>query len=75
MAKQKDGPGRRALRMAALGAGVTGSYLGYLAQSAFLDAEARENRVVPAAGPARQREEHLLLHADVLEDPRAERSE
>jgi predicted unusual protein kinase regulating ubiquinone biosynthesis (AarF/ABC1/UbiB family) len=40
-----DGPAKRALRMATLSAGVTGSYLGYLAQSAFLGKDGRQSKL------------------------------
>jgi predicted unusual protein kinase regulating ubiquinone biosynthesis (AarF/ABC1/UbiB family) len=43
--EQPEGPARRALRMASLSAGVTGSYLGYLVQSAFLGEAARETKL------------------------------
>jgi predicted unusual protein kinase regulating ubiquinone biosynthesis (AarF/ABC1/UbiB family) len=36
---------KRALRMAGLGAGVAGSYAGYLAQKFFLDADAQEKKL------------------------------
>lgn len=38
-------PAKRGLRMAAMTAGVTGSYLGYLAQSAFLGEEAKAKKL------------------------------
>jgi predicted unusual protein kinase regulating ubiquinone biosynthesis (AarF/ABC1/UbiB family) len=43
--KKPEGPTRRALRMAALTAGVTGSYVGYLAQRAFLGPDARQKKL------------------------------
>ena len=43
--KKPEGPTRRALRMAALTAGVTGSYVGYLAQRAFLGPDARQQKL------------------------------
>jgi predicted unusual protein kinase regulating ubiquinone biosynthesis (AarF/ABC1/UbiB family) len=43
--RREDGATRRALRMASMTAGVTGSYLGYLAQSVFLGEEAREKKL------------------------------
>jgi predicted unusual protein kinase regulating ubiquinone biosynthesis (AarF/ABC1/UbiB family) len=76
-----DGPARRALRMAALSAGVTGSYLGYLAQSAFLSDETRSRKLrathTRAArrvseglsalkGPAMKLGQALSLHTDIL---------
>jgi predicted unusual protein kinase regulating ubiquinone biosynthesis (AarF/ABC1/UbiB family) len=42
---RSDSATRRALRMAAMSAGVTGSYLGYLAQSAFLGEEGRKSKL------------------------------
>ena len=46
--KAPEGPTRRALRMAALTAGVTGSYVGYLAQRAFLGTESRKSKLKAA---------------------------
>jgi predicted unusual protein kinase regulating ubiquinone biosynthesis (AarF/ABC1/UbiB family) len=43
--KAPEGPARRALRMAALTAGVTGSYVGYLAQRVFLGPDARQRKL------------------------------
>lgn len=78
---EKSGPARRALRMAALGAGVTGSYLGYLAQSPFLDAEGKRQKLkrthtktarritdelTSLRGPAMKLGQTLSLQADVL---------
>ena len=45
----------RALRMAAMTAGVTGSYLGYLVQSAFLDETARKAKLRSTHAKAGQR--------------------
>jgi predicted unusual protein kinase regulating ubiquinone biosynthesis (AarF/ABC1/UbiB family) len=45
IANKKDSATQRALRMAAMSAGITGSYLGYLAQSAFLGADGRKARL------------------------------
>jgi predicted unusual protein kinase regulating ubiquinone biosynthesis (AarF/ABC1/UbiB family) len=53
--KPPEGPARRALRMAALTAGVTGSYVGYLAQHAFLGADARQQKLKAAHTRAAQR--------------------
>ena len=53
--KRPEGPTRRALRMAALTAGVTGSYVGYLAQRAFLGAEARKRKLTAAHTRAAKR--------------------
>lgn len=81
MSAAKDGPGRRALRMAVLGVGVTGSYLSYLAQRAFLDAEAKRQKLkrthtkaarritdelTSLRGPAMKLGQTLSLQADVL---------
>ena len=43
--RDKDSPTRRALRMASMTAGISGSYLGYLAQSVFLGEEARGKKL------------------------------
>jgi predicted unusual protein kinase regulating ubiquinone biosynthesis (AarF/ABC1/UbiB family) len=45
MSKKRESAPRRALRMARLGAGVTGNYLGYLAQSVLLNEEARHRKL------------------------------
>jgi predicted unusual protein kinase regulating ubiquinone biosynthesis (AarF/ABC1/UbiB family) len=59
--KPPEGPARRALRMAALTAGVTGSYVGYLAQHAFLGAEARQQKLKAAHSRAGRRMTAELL--------------
>lgn len=41
----RNTPARRALRMAAMSAGVSGSYLGYLAQSVFLTKEKKQKKL------------------------------
>jgi predicted unusual protein kinase regulating ubiquinone biosynthesis (AarF/ABC1/UbiB family) len=79
--KAPEGPTRRALRMAALTAGVTGSYVGYLAQRAFLGADARQQKLKAAhtraaqkmtselmtlRGPAMKLGQTLSLQAGVL---------
>jgi predicted unusual protein kinase regulating ubiquinone biosynthesis (AarF/ABC1/UbiB family) len=46
---------KRGLRMAAMTAGVTGSYLGYLAQSAFLGEEGRAKKLSQTHSKAAQR--------------------
>ena len=43
--KEPEGAAKRALRMAALTAGVTGSYVGYLAQRAFLNPATRSRKL------------------------------
>ena len=45
MTESEERPGRRALKMASMTAGVTGSYLGYLLQSAFLGDEKRKAKL------------------------------
>jgi len=44
MVKPVKGPARRAARLAQLGAGLVGSYLGYQLQRPFLNEQQRENR-------------------------------
>jgi predicted unusual protein kinase regulating ubiquinone biosynthesis (AarF/ABC1/UbiB family) len=46
---------KRGFRMAAMTAGVTGSYLGYLAQSAFLDEEGRAKKLSATHSKAAKR--------------------
>lgn len=80
---REEGAARRALRMAALGAGVTGSYLGYLAQSAFLGEDAKTRNLkathtragkrvstglMSLRGPAMKLGQTLSLQGDVLPD-------
>jgi predicted unusual protein kinase regulating ubiquinone biosynthesis (AarF/ABC1/UbiB family) len=79
--RHEEGPARRALRLATLGAGVTGSYLGYLAQSAFLGEEAKRRRLkrthtktaqkistelMALRGPAMKLGQTLSLQGDLL---------
>ena len=59
--KKPEGPAKRALRMAALTAGVTGSYVGYLAQRAFLTPEGRERKLKAAHTRAAKRMTAELL--------------
>ena len=81
MAREAEGSVRRALRMAWLGAGVTGSYLGYVAQSAFLGAEKRQRtlkrthtrtaqrisaELMALRGPAMKFGQTLSLQGDLL---------
>lgn len=81
--KSPEGPTRRALRMAALTAGVTGSYVGYLAQRAFLGADSREKKLkavhtraarrmtselITLRGPAMKLGQTLSLQTGVLPD-------
>ena len=42
---RKESAAARAIRMAAMTAGVTGSYLGYIAQSAFLGEKRRKEKL------------------------------
>jgi predicted unusual protein kinase regulating ubiquinone biosynthesis (AarF/ABC1/UbiB family) len=56
----KNTPTERALRMAAMTAGITGSYLGYLAQSAFLGREGREKKLKATHAKAGRRMAHDL---------------
>jgi aarF domain-containing kinase len=77
----QEGPARRAFRVAAMGAGVTGSYLGYLAQSAFLNKDEKAKRLkhthtkaakrvtdgmLAMKGPAMKLGQALSLHHDIL---------
>ena len=50
MAASPGTPARRALRMAGMSAGVTGSYLGYLVQRVFLDEKRRKAKLQAAHG-------------------------
>ncbi len=83
MTAGKDRPSRRALRLAGLGATVAGSYMGYLAQRLFLDADAREETLRSAhrkaarrmsdelgslRGPAMKLGQALSLQTGVLPD-------
>lgn len=76
-----EGPARRALRMASLSAGVTGSYLGYMVQVAFLGEEARAEKLksthkrtaqrvrkelTSLRGPAMKLGQALSLQGDIL---------
>ena len=45
MPRRRESATRRALQMASMTAGVTGSYLGYLAQRAFLSEKGREEKL------------------------------
>jgi predicted unusual protein kinase regulating ubiquinone biosynthesis (AarF/ABC1/UbiB family) len=66
--RRPQGPTRRALRMAALTAGVTGSYVGYLAQRAFLGTESRKSKLKAAHTKAAQRmtSEFLALRGPAM---------
>jgi predicted unusual protein kinase regulating ubiquinone biosynthesis (AarF/ABC1/UbiB family) len=81
--RREDSPARRALQMAAMSAGMTGSYLGYLAQSAFLGEEGRKTKLKAThakvgrrmaadlqrlRGPAMKLGQHLSLQEGVLPD-------
>jgi len=81
MVRKPAGPARRAMHMARLGAGVTGSYLGWLAQQAFLGEEERERRLkrthvrtarrisqelMALRGPAMKLGQTLSLQGDLL---------
>jgi predicted unusual protein kinase regulating ubiquinone biosynthesis (AarF/ABC1/UbiB family) len=55
MGDPRSTPARRALRMAGMSAGVTGSYLGYLVQHVFLDEKTRAARLKVAHGRAARR--------------------
>jgi predicted unusual protein kinase regulating ubiquinone biosynthesis (AarF/ABC1/UbiB family) len=76
-----EGATRRALRMASLTAGVTGSYLGYAVQRAFLGEDARERKLkathtrtarrvseelTSLRGPAMKLGQTLSLHGNLL---------
>jgi predicted unusual protein kinase regulating ubiquinone biosynthesis (AarF/ABC1/UbiB family) len=83
VAAKKSTPTRRALRMAAMSAGVAGSYMGYLVQRAFLGEEKRKTKLKSAhtaaarrmrdemqslRGPAMKLGQALSLQAGVLPD-------
>ena len=55
MAPRRTSPAKRALQMASMTAGVTGSYLGYLAQRAFLNEKGREEKLKSAHARAGRR--------------------
>ena len=55
MAASPGTPARRALRMAGMSAGLTGSYLGYLVQRVFLDEKGRKAKLQAAHGRAARR--------------------
>lgn len=76
-----DGAARRALRMAAMSAGVSGSYIGYMVQRLFLGEEARDDRLrethaqaarqvtgglLSLRGPAMKLGQMLSLQSDLL---------
>ncbi len=76
-----EGPARRALRFAAMSAGVTGSYLGYLLQGAFLSEDDKRtklktthtkaarrvtNEMLALRGPAMKLGQALSLHTALL---------
>src|SRR5262252_49002 len=58
----------RALRMATMGAGIAGSYVGYLMQAAFLDPERRKAKLASAHARAgrRMRDEMLSLRGPAM---------
>ncbi len=81
MAPKRTGAAARAMRVAAVSAGATGSYLGYLAQRLFLDPRAREEKLRAAhrsaarrisdemadlKGPLMKLGQTLSLHTDAL---------
>jgi predicted unusual protein kinase regulating ubiquinone biosynthesis (AarF/ABC1/UbiB family) len=83
MSATKHSPTRRAARMAAMSAGVAGSYLGYLMQRAFLDEPARDtklrathtraarrvrNEMQSLKGPAMKLGQLLSMQAGVVPD-------
>jgi len=76
-----DGAAKRALRMAAMSAGVSGSYIGYMVQRLFLGEEARDDKLRAAhaqaarqvtggllalRGPAMKLGQMLSLQTDLL---------
>lgn len=80
---KSDGPFKRAAKFASMTAGVTGSYLGYLAQSLVLDRPARREKLKAThrkvgkrlsesmselRGPAMKLGQTLSLHAETLPD-------
>ena len=82
-ASRAQSPAGRALRMASLGMGVTGSYAGYLLQRVFFNGDRRRARLAVAharaarrmrgelevlRGPAMKLGQTLSLHAGVLPD-------
>jgi predicted unusual protein kinase regulating ubiquinone biosynthesis (AarF/ABC1/UbiB family) len=68
MKDKKNTPARRALRVAGMSLDVAGSYLGYLAQRAFLGEEKREAKLKSAHGRAarRMRDEMQTLRGPVM---------
>jgi predicted unusual protein kinase regulating ubiquinone biosynthesis (AarF/ABC1/UbiB family) len=68
MRAPRNTPGRRALRMAGMAAGVTGSYLGYLVQRVFLNEKARDARLRATHGRAarRVRDEMMSLRGPAM---------
>jgi predicted unusual protein kinase regulating ubiquinone biosynthesis (AarF/ABC1/UbiB family) len=68
MRAPRNTAGRRALRMAGMGAGVTGSYLGYLVQRVFLNEKARDARLRATHGRAarRVRDEMMSLRGPAM---------
>lgn len=68
MRAPRNTAGRRALRMAGMGAGVTGSYLGYLVQRVFLNEKARAARLRATHGRAarRVRDEMMSLRGPAM---------
>ncbi|HEY7475796.1 MAG TPA: AarF/ABC1/UbiB kinase family protein [Vicinamibacterales bacterium] len=68
MRAPRNTPGRRALRMAGMAAGVTGSYLGYLVQGVFLNEKARDARLRATHGRAarRVRDEMMSLRGPAM---------
>jgi predicted unusual protein kinase regulating ubiquinone biosynthesis (AarF/ABC1/UbiB family) len=76
-----DGAAKRALRMAAMSAGVSGSYIGYMVQRLFLSEEARDEKLratharaarqvtgglLSLRGPAMKLGQMLSLQTDLL---------
>lgn len=76
-----DGAAKRALRMAAMSAGVSGSYIGYMVQRLFLGEEARDDKLrethaqaarqvtgglLALRGPAMKLGQMLSLQTDLL---------
>src|SRR5689334_12845358 len=68
MTRKKDTSARRALRMAGMGAGVAGDYVGYFVQRLFLDAPAPDAKLKETHRRAAQpmRDEMMSLRGPAM---------
>jgi predicted unusual protein kinase regulating ubiquinone biosynthesis (AarF/ABC1/UbiB family) len=68
MAAENNTPARRALRMASMGAGVAGSYLGYMLQRAFVGKAEGERKLkrTHTRVARRMRDEMLSLRGPAM---------